>query len=311
MIAHDVTPGSAEWNALRAQDVTSTEVAALYDASPYITMFELHHRKRAGEVASFAPTERMRWGQRLEEAIALGAAEQNGWTVSPWKQYVRLPKLRIGSSFDFRVLGEDALLECKNVAVDQFRKSWVTDGERVLEAPLHIELQVQHQMLVAGVQRAYIAVLVGGNQLHVVQREADRGIADDIRSKAEAFWAAVEAGVAPKPTPADADFIVRSLRAQAGDATLVVDDEVVVESLRKYAELGEQIAQLEAQRDAAKANVLLAVGDAGKVKTPVGTVSCGMTKGSLGTLVTPEMLGTYINARAGYRQFRFTPNKTK
>jgi putative phage-type endonuclease len=311
VIAHDVAPGSAEWHALRAQDVTSTEVAALYGASPYITEFELHHRKRAGEVAAFTPTERMRWGQRLEEAIALGAAEQNGWTVSPWKQYLRLPEERIGSSFDYRVLGEDALLECKNVAGDQFRKGWVTDGERVLEAPLHIELQVQHQMLVAGVQRAYIAVLVGGNQLHVVQREADAGIGADIRRKVEAFWASVADGVAPKATPADADFIVRSLRAQAGDATLVVDDATVVESLRQYAALGEQIAQLEALRDAAKANVLLVVGDAGKVKTPVGTVSCGMTKGSLGTLVTPDMVDTYINARSGYRQFRFTPNKTK
>jgi hypothetical protein len=66
---------------------------------------------------------------------------------------------------------------------------------------------------------------------------------------------------------------------------------------------------MEELKAATKADLLTRIGTASKVKSALGTISCGMTKGSAGTLVTPEMVGTYVGARAGYRNFRFTPSK--
>lgn len=313
----DVIPveaGSADWRAIRLGDVTSTEVAALYGASPYLTPFELWHRKAAREAGEFQASTRMKWGTRLEPVIAHAAADENGWSeVRPFKEYVRLPEHRVGSSFDFRARVGDgySLVECKNVGLDRVRHGWVFDGDELLEAPLHIELQVQHQLLVSGMELAHIAVLVGGNSLHVIKRSRDAGIAADILRRVAEFWASVDAGTSPSATTEDADFVIRSLRAQAGDATVSCDAPEVVDALREYSMLGEQLKALEAQRDAAKARVLLAVGDAGSVVTPIGKVSCGMTKDTTGKLVTADMVGTYVGARAGFRQFRFTPNKAK
>ena len=92
-----------EWHALRAADLTSTDIAALLGISPYLTKYELWHRKRDGLHVASEPTERMRWGNRLESAIAQGIADDNDWLVRARKTYTRLPGLRIGASFDFEI----------------------------------------------------------------------------------------------------------------------------------------------------------------------------------------------------------------
>ena len=66
----------AQWLAERAKDVTSTQVAALFGVSPYLTEFELWHQKSNGIVEAFEENNRTRWGNRLEETIAKGFAEE-------------------------------------------------------------------------------------------------------------------------------------------------------------------------------------------------------------------------------------------
>jgi len=71
-----------QWLTERAKDVTSTEVSALFGLSPYLTEFELFHQKRDAVVVKIEPNERMKWGNRLESAIAQGAAEDMGWNIA-------------------------------------------------------------------------------------------------------------------------------------------------------------------------------------------------------------------------------------
>jgi len=97
-----------EWLQQRAKDVTSTEVSALYGLSPYLTEFELFHNKRDQVVVRLEPNERMKWGNRLEAAIAHGAAEDQGWDISKFNVYMRDMDARIGSSFDFQINSKSA-----------------------------------------------------------------------------------------------------------------------------------------------------------------------------------------------------------
>ena len=111
-----ITPDNHEhWLQMRQQDVTSTESACLFGESPYMTRFELWHAKRSGQARAFKQNERMLWGNRLEAAIAHGIADEQGWQISPLKEYMRDPDLRMGSSFDFVItnLGEPVHLEIK------------------------------------------------------------------------------------------------------------------------------------------------------------------------------------------------------
>src|SRR5262245_1850578 len=106
-MAREVVPYVNEqaWLAERLRDVTSTEVAALFDASPWITCFELYHAKRERVVEARADNDRMRWGRRLQDPIAHGVAEDQGLDVRRMNEYIRNPEARLGASFDFEITG--------------------------------------------------------------------------------------------------------------------------------------------------------------------------------------------------------------
>ena len=64
MTRESIIPASEEeWLKLRTLDVTSTESPALFGLSPYMTKFELWHRKKSGEVYTIKDNERMFWGR--------------------------------------------------------------------------------------------------------------------------------------------------------------------------------------------------------------------------------------------------------
>ena len=299
------------WLAMRRQDVTSTDTAALFGLSPYATAFEIWHQKRDDERPEFADTERMAWGRRLESAIAEGVAEDQGWTVEPFKTYMRDPELRLGSSFDYRILSPagDGILEIKNVDKWAFARSWLEHDDGSIEAPEHIELQVQHQMEVAELDYAYIAALVGGNEIKLVRRERDRLIGSAIRAKVAEFWASIEANKPPAPDyERDYDRIVRASLEHVEDKTIDADDKLEA-LLAELKDIQEFRKTTEAKEKALKAQIIEAAGTASRIRASSGTLSCGFSKPNPGKLITDDMVGTYIGARSAYRVFRFTAKK--
>lgn len=315
-----ITPDSeAHWLALRTEDLTSTDIAALFGLSPYKTAFELFWEKKSGERAPFTDNDRAKWGRRLEATVAAGIAEDQGWEIRPMKEYMRLPGLRIGASFDFRVVtseliphegpglppfnhfdrADDAHLEIKCVDFLAFRDGWTID-EGFIEAPPHIELQVQHQMLVSGLRRAYIGVLVAGNRIEVIERQADDAVHAGILAKAAEFWASIESGVSPDPVmPDDAEAVIRMNQfAEPGKLLDARGDTELADLLREYNELGKAARDAEEARQVRKAEILVRIGDAEKVLAPNGKISAGITGPA-------EVAYT----RAAFRSFRYTPSK--
>lgn len=286
-----------EWLKMRRLDITSTDCAAMFGLSPYKTPLQLWLKLHTDLDDSIEETERMRWGTRLESAIAHGIAEDRGWRIEKWNYYQRIVDHRLGSSFDFMVMGDrPAILEIKNVGLHQF-SSWVETASG-LEAPLHIEMQVQHQMLVAGVDLAYIGVLVGGNQVHVIEREADMEIQEQILAKAKEFWSMTERP--PADYAKDAQAIIRLNQfAEPGTVLQATDD---IDGLAKeYLRLGSEIRALETAQEIAKARLVEYAGVAEKVK-------------GNGYSITMNMVGpaTVSYERKGYRQFRInTPRAEK
>lgn len=306
----------AEWLAARMRDITSTESPALFGMSPYQTAFELWHAKHSGVAAPFTMNDRVRWGQNLEAAIAQGIAAERGWQIAPMKQYMRLSDERIGSSFDFVILnhpsGMPAHLEVKNVDYLQFRDKWISDDEQP-EAPEHIEVQVQHQMLVSGFERSYIGVLVGGNESHVIERERHAPAIAAIRAKIAEFWRTIDANVEPEPVmPADASAVIRLNQYAEPDKILNAADDAEIESLiaqYQAAANAEKIAKED--KEVAKASLFARVGDTEKIIWSGGSVSLSMVADTPGSIVTPEMVGTVIGGRAGYRNCRVYVKKSK
>jgi putative phage-type endonuclease len=289
------------WLVHRSHDVTSTEVSALFGCSPYMTKFELWHRKKNGLVVEIEENTRMKWGTRLQDAIALGIAEDQGWNVRRMMRYLRFPELRAGSSFDFEIVKADSVLEIKNVDSLAFRDGWlVEEGE--VEAPPHIELQVQHQMFVAKKSRAYIGALVGGNDIHLLPRQANAGIHAAIEEEVQKFWLSIEANEPPAPDfVQDAAFICQLYGyAEAGKVIEVGHLPDLMNLAERYRATSEEIKKLEGEKEGLKAQILMQLGEAEKATSPSFSISAGMIAG---TKVEFE--------RKPYRNFRINWKKTK
>jgi putative phage-type endonuclease len=291
-----ITPkNKAHWLELRSMDLTSTEVSALFGISPYTTLFELWHQKKEKTIIELAGNERMTWGTRLQDAIALGIAEDNGWKVRRMDEYIRNVKRRMGSSFDFEIIA-DGLLEIKNVDGLAFRNGWVVEDKEI-EAPPHIEIQVQHQLAVSGKSFAYIGALIGGNRVELLKREPDKDIIKKIEDRVDWFWSTIEANTPPPPDfTKDAAFIAKLYNyAEPGKVLDLKGDNEAMELAREYKRLMDIEKAAEAGKKAIKAQFLIKIGDAEKV---LGDEFTSISAGIIG----PQQIEAH--ERAGYRNFR-------
>ena len=169
-----------DWLENRLLDVTSTEVSALFNLNPYQTEFELYHQKKDKVVVNLEDTERMAWGRKLEDSIALGCAESQGWKVEQMDVYMS-DSQGMGSSFDYKITSEKELgiMEVKNVSEYIYKTKWIEENDN-LEAPPHIEMQLQYQLHVADINWGCIAALVGGNTQKLIIRERNREMGKDL-----------------------------------------------------------------------------------------------------------------------------------
>lgn len=308
MIETIVPENEAAWLELRKKDITSTETAALFGLSPYATAFELWHRKHDNIEVEFKMNERVQWGSRLQDAIAAGVAEDQGWTIRRMTEYIRDPELKMGASFDFSIethtvpgwpQEEKGILEVKNVDSLAFRDGWIVDGDNV-EAPPHIEIQVQQQLALTGRTVAFIAALIGGNRVILIKREPDPTVITAIKEKIKGFWASVDAHQEPTPDFArDADFIAR-LYSYAEPGKVFNADDRIAKLAFAYKQAADEVKTAEEKKDAAKAELLTIVGSAEKVIGPTFTISAGM--------VGPAHVEY---DRQGYRLFKISWKKAK
>ena len=300
------------WLENRLLDVTSTEVSALFDLNPYQTEFELYHQKKDKVVVNIDDNERMAWGRRLEDSIALEFADRNKFKVEPFDVYLRNPDTRMGSSFDYKIVGEKEpmILEIKNVDGLAYRKNWIEHSEDNIEPPEHIALQLQHQLEITGYNVGYIVALVGGNTMKVVRSERDPKIGKLLTDKVQNFWEKIKLGVVPDiDYTRNAQYIMKNLCNQAEDGLILKADEDMDKLVDDYNAINREYVSLGKQKDAVKAQILELSQNASKIMSNYGTISCSMSKASKGKLITPEMVGTYINPRKSYRMFRFNQPK--
>lgn len=296
-----------EWLKLRTNDITSTEISALFNCSPYTTRFELWHRKHDKTVVELEPNDRLRWGTRLQDSIAAGIAEDNGWKIRKMDEYIRMDGERLGASFDFAIEEIDGakvngLLEIKNVDALIFRDGWILDGDN-MEAPPHIELQAQQQLLVSNADFNYIGALVGGNRVVLMKREPDLSIQKAILKANDDFWKSIKEGEMPEPDfERDAEFIIAmNSHAEPGKVIDVKDTPAILSLVELYLMLSAKMKEAKEKKDALKAEILTHIGDAEKVLGSTFTISAGM--------IGPAFIEAH--ERSGYRNFKVIKKKEK
>jgi putative phage-type endonuclease len=301
----------SHWLELRTRNINSTEVSALFGANPYLSEYELWHKKKDPSIEQFNDNKRMMWGRKLESVIAEAAAETLSIQIEPMKDYWSIDSARLGSSFDYVQKDESglyvALLECKNVDTMAFRKNWIEHSQEVdsqgfsdIEAPPYIEFQVQHEMLISGIPLCYLCALVGGNDLKIIKREANRKIQQLIIQKSAKFWQSIEKNAPPKINyETDSEFIISLYNHAEPNKILQATPDLDV-LVAGYNTVSSAIKELDAQKDIWKAKILEHIGDAEKVKSDNYSISAG---------ITAESQVSYT--RKSFRNFKITNKKEK
>lgn len=294
--------------AFRASVVGASEVAALFDASPWLTRFELWHRKNGtiatpefnGVKPDGAPdNERIDWGVRLEPVIIQAACER--WGYVPQETPNRLDNDKgLGGHPDKLVICPErgpGILEVKTA-------DWLVAKGWGDEPPLNYLLQSQTYQGLAKVQWGDMIVLVGGNELRRYQYDFRAKLFTEIETRVAEFWQSVQSGKAPKPDYAKDGRAVAELYGNPGDTAVDLRrDNRMPELLTEYLEAKEAEALAGARVDAAKCELLEKMGEHSEAIVDGFTCRAPLVGGKADSVITADMVGQVVKGRAAYRRF--------
>lgn len=181
--------------------------ASALGESPFKTRLMLY-KEMIGEVEpeDISNKPAVYWGNRLESVIADEFALRTGKAIKVVEDTIYHPAFEyMIAHLDRGIVGELALLECKTAGASGAR-FWGPDGGGKGDIPHHYYLQVMHYMAVTGFERAYVAVLIGGNdfRMYLIERDENE-IARIIAGESE-FMEMVRTLTPPAAVVADLDF---------------------------------------------------------------------------------------------------------
>lgn len=287
----------------RASVVGASEVSALFDCSPYLTKFELWHRKK-GNIATpefnalhdgTPEDERIYWGVRLEAAIIEAAKERYGYIDR--EQVERLTNGNgLGGHPDRRVICPErgpGILEVKT-ADWLIRKGW---GD---EPPTNYLIQSQAYQGLDGVAWGDVLVLVGGNKLERFCYDFRPKIYGEIERRVADFWQSI---AADDPPPADytrdLDTIADLYRESVGNTIDLSTDNAATDAAHTYMWAKDARLKAEKSEEAAKAELLDKLG-AAEVAMLNGYVVRAATVASIPDRAAEP--GEIIKGRRAYRR---------
>src|SRR3990172_1580857 len=190
--------------ALRRQHVCSTDAPAILGLSRFKSAIDVFAEK-VGLGEAVEMSERMRWGLRLEQALADAYQEESGRPSEiPAQPFIARDDLGYpaGCSPDRMTVvdGAKAVLELKTTSV------YVEDAD---DLPEEWMVQVGHQMLVLDVPVAVLAVLSmsRGPSFKWFDLERRTGFEQHLVDREGSFWHDhVLTGVAPEPDGSEASL---------------------------------------------------------------------------------------------------------
>lgn len=279
-----------EWLKLRNTTIGGSESAALFESvtneseieneeddidfvedgqsvSPYISPLALWALKTGRIQTVSSSNNRILWGTKMEPVIARTIAEKNGWIMRQPQGYYIHPKIdRMGASLDYEIDIDNSNVfipfEIKNVA-DTERWKWKNAvGDWVV--PLHIMIQVQHQLAVTGSAEARLGVLFGGSEERVFTIQRDEEIITELEEAIVDFWWYVENDVQPQPNlDRDVDIIKRLYIYTDPDNVLDWSDNDEAKNLiAKMKDLGSQANSLKKEADKIRQELNIMLGEA-------------------------------------------------
>ena len=248
--------------------------------------------------------EAVQWGLKLQDVIGREASARLKMELKEADYELYHPEHTwMASHFDFISADGTTLVEVKNY--NQSKRNQF-DAETGL-MPAADRAQVVHEATVHRVQRVVLAVLFGGQELVLIDKEVSDDEKDSlIRTEAE-LWGAIQAKQPPEPTSVDAAkklFPVSTAKSSIADS-------IVERQCADLASIKEQISKLEARETKLQADIQKMMRDSEALVTFDGRVlatwkSAKASKRFSADLLKtemPEVYERYVIEQPGSRRF--------
>ena len=292
----------AHWHELRKQHIGASEVAILLGLSKFKTRWRLYHEKRGTiDPDNLDKNRAVMTGRHMEPALAMWAADKFDWPLRKVHRYIADTDQRAGASLDYETMQGHESVEVKFSTGwgDDEDNAWDWEGDDITQAPLAYIAQVQHQLMLTGKDQGWLVAYCGNMVRRMLVPRSD-GIIKAIQIAIRQFWADVAADNEPAVDWfADADGVAQLFSRTEDRVVELADADEWVRKLRVASRMEERGKKLRAE---AKGN-LWALADSASVAMVGGVkVDLGYTGASPGKIVTPEMVGTYVGGRDGFRR---------
>lgn len=262
-----------EWHEWRRLGIGASDAGAVCGLSPWRSALAVWLDKTGRTSSSSQPGGRepdwLYWGKRMEGVLREEFTQLYGlevdfagsWHERPGRAWQRATLDGLvfegqGEPLESEPGAAIAILELKTTSW-RSPLSW-DDG-----VPKLYQIQVQHQLMVTGLEMGYLAVLHDGSRFRVHELERDEEAIATLEEIEAEFWACV---THDRPPPADAsrstEMAVRSAYSESDPGTTVVLDQDALARVRAYTRLQSQRQALDEQLTEAKLALMVALGEA-------------------------------------------------
>lgn len=219
-----------EWLWNRKKGIGGSDASAILGFNPWMSAFELYIDKTSDYVEEI-DNEAIHFGNVLEGVVADEFTRRTGKKVRRRNQTFKHPEHEFMiANIDRDVVGEKALLECKTT------NAFNSDAWEGDEIPPMYMCQIQHYMAVLDYEKAYIAVLIGGQKFVWKEVKRDDEFIDLMIQHEKHFWNEhVLKGIPPEidGSPSASDLLNKMYPEDNGETIMLQsnDAEALIEAI--------------------------------------------------------------------------------
>lgn len=243
---------------LRKRGVGGSDIGAIMGLSPFSTPLDIYKAKT--EDHQKEETQSIEWGNRLEAVIAQKYIENHPDEVVTLSPETIIKDDWMIANLDGRT--EDKILEIKTANAHS-ASVWEDS------VPASYHAQVQWYMAVTGLNKAVIAVLIGGNDYREYEIERDDLFIQEAVIKGKQFWENLKKGIPPAPINTKEAAEVFPSHEKGKEVTVSFKVEQAVAELERTKLV---IESLKKQEERIKAELMNEMQDAEVAKKKDGTV---------------------------------------
>lgn len=249
-----------EWLELRRSGIGGSDASVIMGKNPWRSILQLWEEKTGQTEIVDTSNEYTYWGNVMEPIIRKEFMNRTGLKVRQKHFMIFHPEFPyLFADVDGIVTdenGEKCIFEAKTVS--QYRDGEWKDGN----IPEEYILQVQHYLAVCGLQKAYIAALIGGNHFIYQVIERDEDLISELLAAEKQFWEYhVQRKICPKADDSDAtkEYLQKKYEYSVSDCIELDGSFETV--LQDYQEMDSQIKEMERRKTGLSNQIKAALGE--------------------------------------------------